>query len=62
MDIEQLVTVLNESELLPYEIANAVYKHLEPYMIDNFEWGSLQNIEDKLDIMQFYLAAKHLKD
>ena len=62
MDIEQLVTILNESNLLPYEIAAAVYEHLKPSMIDTFEWGSLQNIEDKSDIMQFYLTAKHLKD
>ena len=62
MSIEQLTTTLNESDLLPYEIAEAVYEHLKPSIIDNFEYGSLQTIEDKSDIMQFYLAAKHLKD
>ena len=62
MKITELVQVLNDAKLLPYEVATAVYLHLKPYMEQDFDFSSLEHIENNLDIVQFYLSAKQLKD
>ena len=62
MDISELVQVLNDAKLLPYEVATAVYLHLKPYMEKDFEYSTLEFTENNLNIMQFYLSAKQLKD
>ena len=62
MEIDELVQVLNDAKLLPYEVATAAYLHLKPYMEQNFDFSSLERIENNLDIVQFYLSAKQFKD
>ena len=62
MEIDELVQVLNDDKLLPYEVATAAYLHLKPYMEQNFDFSSLERIENNLDIVQFYLSAKQFKD
>ena len=62
MEIDELVQVLNDAKLLPYEVATAVYLHLKPYMEQDFDFSSLEHIENNPDIVQFYLSAKQLKD
>ena len=62
MEITELVQVLNDAKLLPYEVATAVYLHLKPYMEQNFDFSSLGDIENNSNIIQFYLSAKQLKD
>ena len=62
MEITELVQVLNDAKLLPYEVATAAYLYLKPYMEQNFDFSSLEDIENNSNIMQFYLSAKQLKD
>ena len=62
MDISELTSILDNSNLDPYEVATAVYLHLKPYMEQDFDFSSLEHIENNLDIVQFYLSAKQLKD
>ena len=62
MDISELTSILDNSNLAPYEVATALYMHLKPYMEQDFDFSSLEHIENNQDIVQFYLSAKQLKD
>ena len=62
MSINDLVDIMNESKLRPYDVATAVYLHLKPYMEQDFDFSSLNHIENNLGLVQFYLSAKQLKD
>lgn len=62
MTPEELAQIIKESNLLPYEIAEAVYQALHEEVIDRFDYSSIEEIEKDADLMAFYLATKHLKD
>ena len=47
------------ANLLPFEIAEVTYEHLKKSIMEkNYDFASLKDLENNLDIMQFYLAAK----
>ena len=62
MEIDELVQVLNKSGLSYREIGTAVYKHLEPIMEHDHAYESWIHLECYSSLIQFYLAAKTLRE
>ena len=62
MDISELTSILNNSNLAPYEVATAVYIHLKPKIEYKLNYCEIDTIEDNADLMLFYLALKQFKD
>ena len=62
MDISELTQVLNKSGLSYREIGTAVYKHLEPIMEHDHEYETWNHLECYASLIQFYLAAKTLRE
>ena len=61
MEINELVNIMNESKLLPYEIADAVSQHLRDYMDNNVAYCDTDQLERDAKTTQFYLSAIQLK-
>ena len=62
MDIAELTSILDNSNLSSYDMATALYMHLKPKVEYKLNYCDIDTLEDNVELMLFYLALKQFKD